>query len=65
MNVSPILTNYCVDRLINENNEKINTVINNYPLFNIFLPHLKSKVNTDNYKQKGEVLKKLRRIRKL
>ncbi len=60
MNVSPILTNYCVDRLINENNEKINTVINNYPLFNIFLPHLKSKVNTDNYKQKREVLREIK-----
>ena len=45
--------------LINENTKKINTVINNYPLFKVFLPHLKNSVKTDNYKQKRVILEEI------
>ena len=58
-NVSSVLTDYCVERLMNENNEKINTVINNYPNLRLFLWHLKSNVKTENYNEKRKILKEI------
>ena len=58
-NISSVLTDYCVERLMNENNEKINTVINNYPNLRLFLWHLKSNVKTENYNEKRKILKEI------
>ena len=63
--VSELFTNYCIERLTNENNEKINTVINNYPLFKVFLPHLKNSVKTDNYKQKRFIMEEIEKNPKI
>jgi acyl-CoA dehydrogenase len=50
-NASSELTNYVIDKLINENQQKINTVIDNLGPEKYILMHLKGKVYNRNYKE--------------
>ncbi len=55
-NISDILTNYIIEKLLNENQYKINKVINNLSFSNrIFLNHLKKKINYDKYDKESEL----------
>ena len=50
-NASSKLTNYIVEKLINENQQKINTVVENLGPEKYLLMHLKGKVRNRNYKE--------------
>ena len=54
-NVSPILTEYVIERLLNENRNKINEVVENLGVEKYLLKHLKSKVRPTCYKKEREV----------
>jgi len=49
-------TNYCVDRLLQENQEKINRVISNDPKLNVLLFMLKHNVEPRNYNKDKQIL---------
>ena len=46
--ISQVLTDFCINKLLNENKIIINRVIDNYN-FKLPLLHMKSKINYDNY----------------
>jgi len=46
---SPILTNHIIDNLINENQQKINNIINNMSYDKYLVSHLKKKIKPRNY----------------
>jgi alkylation response protein AidB-like acyl-CoA dehydrogenase len=50
-NASSKLTNYIIEKLINENQKKINTVVENLGPEKYLLMHLKGKVRNRNYKE--------------
>jgi acyl-CoA dehydrogenase len=50
-NASSKLTNYVIEKLINENQQKINTVVENLGPEKYLLMHLKGKVRNRNYKE--------------
>tara|TARA_Y100000022_G_scaffold84531_1_gene72922 strand:+ start:809 stop:2737 length:1929 start_codon:yes stop_codon:yes gene_type:complete len=50
-NASIKLTNYIIEKLINENQQKINTVVENLGPEKYLLMHLKRKVRNRNYKE--------------
>tara|TARA_B100000925_G_scaffold255604_1_gene209061 strand:- start:2294 stop:4222 length:1929 start_codon:yes stop_codon:yes gene_type:complete len=50
-NASSKLTNYIIEKLINENQQKINTVVENLGPEKYLLMHLKGKVRNRNYKE--------------
>ena len=54
-NVNPILTEYVIKRLLNENRSKINEVVENLGVEKYLLKHLKSKVRPTCYKEEREV----------
>ena len=47
-NISQVLSDFCINKLLNENKIIINRVIDNYN-FKLPLLHMKSKINYDNY----------------
>ena len=53
--ISNKLTEYIIERLLNENQLKINNVIDNLGIEKYMLLHLKGKVKTRNYKQEKEM----------
>ena len=53
--ISNKLTEYIIERLLNENQLKINNVIDNLGIEKYMLLHLKGKVKTRNYKQEKEI----------
>ena len=60
-NVSKVLSNYCIDRLLNENKLIINRVIQNEPLYTrIFLQHLKQSYRPNMYDKNRELIKELK-----
>ena len=58
-NISDKLTNYCIDRLLNENVEKFNRVIDGLGSLKLPLLHLKQKERVESYSQKREILKEV------
>jgi acyl-CoA dehydrogenase len=50
-NASSKLTNYIIEKLMNENQQKINTVVENLGPEKYLLMHLKGKVRNRNYKE--------------
>ena len=57
--VSSKFSDYCINRLLNENRLKINNVINNIGWQKYLLLHLKRKHKPDNYLERREVLKEI------
>ena len=64
-NISDKLTNYCIDRLLNENQIKFNNIINNNLYFKIFLSHLKGTYKEDLYQTKKDILKEINNNKKI
>ena len=58
-NASSELTNYVIDKLINENQQKINTVIDNLGPEKYILMHLKGKVYNRNYKEERDIFNEI------
>ena len=58
-NCSNILTNYCIDRLLDENNHKFNQVISNLDKLRLPIIHLKQKIKPDDYKKRRLVLSEI------
>ena len=57
---SKILTEYCIQRLINENQKIINKIVDNYCMISkIPIWHLKGKVKNDSYKEKEIIIKEI------
>jgi acyl-CoA dehydrogenase len=57
---SKILTEYCVKRLLNENQNIINKIINNYNLiYKLPVLHLKGKTENENYLQKENIINEM------
>ena len=54
-NVTPVLTEYIIERLLNENRSKINEVVDNLGFEKYVLYHLKSKVQTTDYKKEKQI----------
>ncbi len=55
-NISNKLTEYCISRLLNENQQKINTILDNYKYLKIPLFHLKTKIQNENFDEKRQIL---------
>lgn len=53
------LTEYIIERLLNENQSKINNVIDNLGIEKYILLHLKGKVKSRNYKQEKEIFNEI------
>ena len=53
------LTDYVIERLINENQQKINNVVDNLGSQKYLLLHLKGKVKSRNYNQEKELFKEI------
>ena len=53
------LTDYVIERLINENQQKINNVIDNLGSQKYLLLHLKGKVKSRDYNQEKELFKEI------
>ena len=58
-NASNKLTNYIIDKLINENQKIINTVINNLGVERFLLKHLINPVYNINYEYEREIFKEI------
>ena len=58
-NASIKLTNYIIDKLINENQNKINEVINNLGAENILLKHLINPVYNISYEEENAIFKEI------
>ena len=58
-NASSKLTNYIIEKLINENQQKINTVVENLGPEKYLLMHLKGKVRNRNYKEERALFKEI------
>ena len=58
-NCSNILTNYCIERLLDENNHKFNQVISNLDKLKFPIIHLKQKIKSDDYKKRRVVLSEI------
>ena len=58
-NASEKLTNYVIDRLVNENREKINQVIDNLGYYKYPLLHLKSKVKSKLFEDECEIFNEI------
>ena len=56
---SELLTNYIVDYLINENQKKINNIIDNLGYERFLLFHLKKKIKNKNYKKEKIIFKEI------
>ena len=57
-NVSDILTDYCINRLLDENNERFNRVVNSLKQKPLLL-HLRKKHQSDTYLTKRKVLSEI------
>ena len=53
------LTNYIIDRLVNENQTLINQVIDNLHMEKYLLLHMKKKVTSPSFKQKREIFNEI------
>ena len=53
------LTNYIVNRLINENQEKINKIIDNMGTEKFLVKHLKGKVKSINYQEERDIFQEI------
>lgn len=63
---SKILTEYCIQRLINENQKIINKIVDNYCMISkIPIWHLKGKVKNDSYKEKEIIIKEIMENQKI
>lgn len=58
-NASSLLTNYIINKLINENQKKINEVINNLGIERILLKHLINPVYNTSYKKENEIFEEI------
>jgi hypothetical protein len=56
--VSSILTDYCINRLLDENNERFNRVVNSLKQKPLLL-HLRKKHQSDTYLTKRKVLSEI------
>ena len=55
-----ILTEFCIKKLLNENQFIINDIVSNYdPIFKPFIFHLKSKLNYISDKEKESLINEL------
>ena len=65
-NISEVLSKYCLERLHNENQKIINRVVDNLPLSQRLLVfHLKSKPNTNLYKNNNLVINEIKNNSKI
>ena len=55
-NISKYITQYCIDRLVEENQMIINRVISNIGILGIPLIHMKKNVKVDSYKDRENVI---------
>ena len=58
-NVSLKLTNYCVERLLNENKILFNRVLDNNKVIKPLLYHLKYNIKNDCYKSKNNIIEEI------
>ena len=58
-NASKLLTEYIINKLINENNSKINKIIDNLGFEGIFLKHLKKSDRYDSYLKEEEIFNEI------
>ena len=58
-NASSKLTNYVIEKLINENQQKINTVIDNLGIEKYLLLHLKGKVYNRSYREERDIFNEI------
>ena len=63
-NISNKLTNYCIDRLLEENIEKFNRIIDNSDL-KFALIHLKKKYHKDLYRKNTIILEEIKNNKKI
>ncbi len=64
--ISNVLSNYCIERLLNENKLIINRVIDNEPLINrILLRHIKQKYKSNLYKENRDLIKEIKENEKI
>ena len=63
--VSSKFSNYCINRLLNENKLKINNIINNLGGQKYLLLHLKRKHKPEDYQERREVLKEILNNKKI
>lgn len=64
-NTSSVLTEYCVNRLLDENVEKFNRVINSNVAYKILLFHVKKSEKNNNYEVKKKLLREIQNNSKI
>jgi acyl-CoA dehydrogenase len=65
-NVSKLLAEYCVNRLLNENQYLINKIINNAPVYHKpLICHMKGIVNYDSYKNNSLIINEIKTNKKI
>lgn len=62
---SPILTDYIIKKLVNENQIKMNKVIDNLGLQKFLLLHIKHSVDSENYKDEKHVFEEIMSNKKI
>ena len=58
-NISKKLTDYCINRLLNENQRIINKIVCNYGIFSLPIIHLTGFVKNESYKENSELIKEI------
>ncbi len=64
-NVSPILTDYIIKKLVNENQIKINKVVDNLGFQKFALLHLKNSIESDDYTNEKRVFNEIMTNKKI
>ena len=64
-NISEILTNYIIKKLLDENQMKINKIIDNLSFEKYLLLHMKSKVKETSYEEERKVFQEIMRNKKI
>jgi hypothetical protein len=60
-NTSEFLTNYCIERLLDDNQRIINRIVSNYGVFGVPILHLRKSVSDEKYVKRTELIEELER----
>lgn len=58
-NTSEFLTNYCIERLLDDNQRIINRIVSNYGVFGVPILHLRKSVSDEKYVKRTELIEEL------
>ena len=65
-NVSKLLAEFCINRLLNENQYLINKIVNNAPVYHKpLICHMKGIVNYDSYKNNSLIMNEIKKNKKI